>query len=139
MPEVPNTRAVRKPRAAKPKAQDEVKRLGNLLRVAEAKLLAMQFERDFWVEQARNLQNHLQTVMRGQAGMLEQMARTSMTTEDVQDCCKQIATELRQPLTSVEATRALSAAARVGTQGHYTPVRRSGFVPLKTEVKHDAD
>lgn len=40
--------------------------------------------------------------------MLEQMARTAMTADDVQQCVAQVSAELRQPLTSIEATKAAS-------------------------------
>ena len=62
-----------------------------------AKIAVVEQEREFWSEQARALQNHLQTVMRGQAAMLDQMARTSMTADDVQQCVAQVSAELRQP------------------------------------------
>ena len=79
-------------------------------------------ECEFWTDQARNLQNHLQTVMRGQANMLEQMARSSMTADDVQACVEKVACELRQPLTQIEATKALVSSVRKDTQGAYTAV-----------------
>ena len=85
-----------------------------------AKIAVVEQEREFWSEQARALQNHLQTVMRGQAAMLDQMARTSMTADDVQQCVAQISHELRQPLTSIEATKAVISSVREGTQGAYT-------------------
>ena len=88
----------------------------------KAQLLVVEQEREFWTEQARNYQNHLQTVMRGQAAMLEQMARTSMTADDVQQCVAQVSHELRQPLTQIEATKAVISSVRDGTQGAYTPV-----------------
>ncbi|RRD41613.1 hypothetical protein EII18_08360 [Comamonadaceae bacterium OH3737_COT-264] len=116
---------------AKPQAKHQVKtRPEDLLRVAQAKLMSMQMERDFWVEQARSLQNHLATVMRGQSQMLEQMARSSMTSDDVRGCCERIAQELRQPLTTVEATMALAAVVREGSQGRYTPVNGGAFEAL---------
>ena len=87
-----------------------------------AKIAVVEQEREFWSEQARALQNHLQTVMRGQAAMLDQMARTSMTADDVQQCVAQVSAELRQPLTSIEATKALVSSVREGTQGAYTAV-----------------
>ena len=90
------------------------------IEVLHAKLAVVEQEREFWTEQARNYQNHLQTVMRGQAAMLEQMARTSMTAYDVQQCVAQISHELRQPLTSIEATKAVISSVREGTQGAYT-------------------
>ena len=87
-----------------------------------AKIAVVEQEREFWSEQARALQNHLQTVMRGQAAMLDQMARTSMTADDVQQCVAQVSAELRQPLTSIEAIKALVSSVREGTQGTYTAV-----------------
>lgn len=90
------------------------------IEVLRAKLAVVEQEREFWTEQARNFQNHLQTVMRGQASMLDQMARTSMTADDVQQCVAQISHELRQPLTSIEATKAVISSVREGTQGAYT-------------------
>lgn len=101
-----------------------------------AKLAVVEQEREFWTEQARNLQNHLQVVMRGQAAMLEQMARTSMTASDVQACVDQVAAELRQPLTQIEATKAVISTVREGTQGAYTArtLRDSSRVQ---ELAHD--
>ena len=87
-----------------------------------AKIAVVEQEREFWSEQARALQNHLQTVMRGQAAMLDQMARTSMTADDVQQCVAQVSHELRQPLTQIEATKAVISSVREGTQGAYTAV-----------------
>ena len=86
----------------------------------KAQLAVKGQECEFWTEQARNYQNHLQTVMRGQAAMLEQMARTTMTADDVQQCVAQVSHELRQPLTSIEATKAVISSVREGTQGAYT-------------------
>lgn len=85
-------------------------------------LAAMKVERDFWVEQARTLQNHLQTVLRGQATILEQMAHSAVGADDVHSAIAQMGQELRQPLTTVEATMALATAARDGSQGKYTAV-----------------
>ena len=89
----------------------------------KAQLIVKGQECEFWTEQARSLQNHLQVVMRGQASMLEQMARSAITADDVQACVDQVACELRQPLTSIEATKALVSSVREGTQGAYTAVR----------------
>lgn len=88
----------------------------------KAQLIVSKQECEFWTDQARNLQNHLQAVMRGQASMLEQMARSSMTADDVQACVDQVACELRQPLTQIEATKALVSSVRKDTQGAYTAV-----------------
>ena len=88
----------------------------------KAQLVVKSQECEFWTEQARNYQNHLQVVMRGQASMLEHMARTTMTADDVQQCVAQVSHELRQPLTQIEATKAVISSVREGTQGAYTPV-----------------
>ena len=88
----------------------------------KAQLAVKGQECEFWTEQARNFQNHLQVVMRGQAAMLEQMARTTMTADDVQQCVAQVSHELRQPLTQIEATKAVISSVRENTQGAYTPV-----------------
>lgn len=88
----------------------------------KAQLAVKTQECEFWTEQARNYQNHLQIVMRGQASMLEQMARSSMTADDVQQCVAQVSAELRRPLTSIEATKALVSSVRKDTQGAYTSV-----------------
>ena len=87
----------------------------------KAQLAVKGQECEFWTEQARNYQNHLQVVMRGQASMLDQMARTTMTADDVQQCVAQVSHELRQPLTQIEATKAVISSVREGTQGAYTP------------------
>ena len=86
------------------------------------RLMAMQVERDFWSEQARTIQNHLQTVLRGQASILEQMSRSAVCEGEVHAAIADMSTQLRQPLTTVEATMALAAAARDGSQGNYTTV-----------------
>lgn len=99
-----------------------------------AKIAVVEQEREFWTEQARNLQNHLQVVMRGQASMLEQMSRTSMTADDVKACVAQVSSELRVPLTSVEATKALVSSVREGTQGNYT-LTRSKVREIAEEIR----
>lgn len=86
------------------------------------RLMAMQVERDFWSEQARTFQNHLQTVLRSQASILEQMSRSAVCEGEVHAAIADMSTQLRQPLTTVEATMALAAAARDSTQGNYTAV-----------------
>lgn len=101
-------------------AERDIERLEREIERQKAQLVVKGQECEFWTEQARNFQNHLQTVMRGQAAMLEQMARTSMTADDVQQCVAQISHELRQPLTSIEATKAVISSVRDGTQGAYT-------------------
>lgn len=114
--------------SAKEKAASALAVARNMLPTSEAarlrlELAALKVERDFWVEQARNLQNHLQTVMRGQAAMLEQMGRGPIHESDVHAAIQQVAQELREPLTTVEAIAALTAGQRSGTQGAYTAVQ----------------
>ena len=87
----------------------------------KANLRALRVERDFWVEQARTLQNHLQTVLRGQASILEQMANYAVDPDSVATAIEETARDLRKPLTSVEAVRALTATL-TGAQGKYTAV-----------------
>ena len=103
-------------------AEREIARLEREIERQKAQLAIKGQECEFWTEQARNYQNHLQTVMRGQASMLEQMARSSMTADDVQQCVAQVSAELRQPLTQIEATKALVSSVRKDTQGEYTAV-----------------
>ena len=103
-------------------AEREITRLEREIERKKAELAIKGQECEFWTEQARNFQNHLQTVMRGQAAMLDQMARTSMTADDVQQCVAQVSHELRQPLTQIEATKAVISSVREHTQGAYTPV-----------------
>lgn len=113
--------------SAKEKAASTLAVARNMLPTSEAarlrlELAALKVERDFWVEQSRNLQNHLQTVMRGQAAMLEQMGRGPIHESDVHAAIQQVAQELREPLATVEAIAALTASQRPGTQGSYTAV-----------------
>lgn len=103
-------------------AERDIERLECEIERQKAQLVVKGQECEFWTEQARNYQNHLQVVMRGQAAMLEQMARSNMTAADVQACVDQVADELRQPLTQIEATKAVISSVREGTQGAYTAV-----------------
>lgn len=103
-------------------AERDIERLEREIERQKAQLVVKGQECEFWTEQARNYQNHLQVVMRGQAAMLEHMARTTMTADDVQQCVAQVSHELRQPLTQIEATKAIISSVRDGTQGAYTPV-----------------
>ena len=62
------------------------------IEVLRAKLAVVEQEREFWTEQARNFQNHLQVVMRGQAAMLEQMAEAMNLHDErltIEGHCKQ--------------------------------------------------
>ena len=90
--------------------------------VVNAQNQQLKVERDFWVEQCRVLQNQLQTVMRGQGVLLEQMARSTVLPDDVHAAIAEMGQQLRQPLTTVAAVEALAASCRDGTQGQYTAV-----------------
>ena len=114
-------------------AEKEVKLLKTKIDMLLSKISMIEQEREFWTEQARNLQNHLQTVMRGQASMLDQMARTSMTADDVLQCVHQVSAELREPLTQIEAAKALISMAKPDTQGTYTAVKQKNTKVLELE------
>ncbi|MDR0457840.1 MAG: hypothetical protein LBH10_02240 [Burkholderiaceae bacterium] len=73
--DLPFVRSRRAP--ARPKSNPAAEEVARL----RVQLAAMKVERDFWVEQARALQNHLQTVMHGQAAILEQMAHCAVTAQ----------------------------------------------------------
>ena len=90
--------------------------------VVNAQNQQLKVERDFWAEQCRVLQNQLQTVMRGQGVLLEQMARSTVLPDDVHAAIAEMGQQLRQPLTTVAAVEALAASCRHGTQGQYTAV-----------------
>lgn len=129
--DLPFVRSAKQRRVAEKPKQVDLKEENARLRV---QLSAMQVERDFWSEQARALQNHLQTVMRGQADILAQMARSAVCPDDVHAAVAAMGAELRRPLTTVEATMALAAAARDGTQGRYTAVNASNALrPVERE------
>ena len=100
-----------------PKPAEPTKREADQLRM---QLAAMKIERDFWCEQARVYQNQLQTTLRAQASILEQMAHSAVGADDVHAAIEEMGRELRRPLTTVAAVEALAAAAREGTQGAYT-------------------
>ena len=114
-------------------AEKEVTLLKTKIGMLLSKIAMVEQEREFWTEQARNLQNHLQTVMRGQASMLDQMARTSMTSDDVIQCVNQVSAELREPLTQIEAAKALISMAKPDTQGTYTAVKQKNTKVLELE------
>ena len=102
-----------------------VQEMQRQIEVRDAQLAHLKVERDFWVEQSRALQNQLQTVLRSQAGLFEQMARSTVMPDDVHAAITDMASQLRQPLTTVEAVAALASSAREGTQGGYTAVKRA--------------
>lgn len=51
--------------------------------ISEAKQQALLIERDFWVEQGRNLQNALQTSQRMYADLYDQLGRGVVTDESI--------------------------------------------------------
>ena len=88
----------------------------------EAKQQALLIERDFWVEQGRNLQNNLQTWQKMYSSMYDQLGRGVITDEDVKENLALASEQLRQPVTTVEAVRALTASMDAATQGEYTSI-----------------
>lgn len=88
--------------------------------ISEAKQKALLIERDFWVEQGRNLQNSLQTSQRMYADLFDQLGRGVVTNESINDNLALASAHLHQPLTSVEAIRGLTASMHESTQGEYS-------------------
>ena len=90
------------------------------LAISKAKQKALLIERDFWVEQGRNLQNSLQTSQRMYADLFDQLGRGVVTNESISDNLAMASDHLHQPLTSVEAIRGLTASMHESTQGEYS-------------------
>lgn len=90
------------------------------LAASEAKQKALLIERDFWVEQGRNLQNSLQTSQRMYSNLFDQLGRGVVTDQSVADNLAMASDHLQQPLTSVEAIRSLTASMDRATQGEYS-------------------
>ena len=90
------------------------------LAASKAKQQALLIERDFWVEQGRNLQNSLQTSQRMYADLFDQLGRGVVTDSSIADNLAMASEHLHQPLTSVEATRGLTASMHESTQGEYS-------------------
>lgn len=90
------------------------------LAASKAKQKALLIERDFWVEQGRNLQNSLQTSQRMYADLFDQLGRGVVTNESISDNLAMASEHLHQPLTSVEAIRGLTASMHESTQGEYS-------------------
>ncbi|MFG9301276.1 hypothetical protein [Pseudomonas aeruginosa] len=111
----------------KSKKTDQGKEL-NQLRIElvklEARIQALLIEREFWVEQGRNLQNQLQTWQRMYSSLFDQLGRGVVTDQDIKDNLALASEELRQPVTAVEAVRAMTAMLTENTQGQYTSVGR---------------
>lgn len=90
------------------------------LAASKAKQQALLIERDFWVEQGRNLQNSLQTSQRMYADLFDQLGRGVVTDQSIADNLAMASDHLHQPLTSVEAIRGLTASMHESTQGEYS-------------------
>ena len=90
------------------------------LAISKAKQQALLIERDFWVEQGRNLQNSLQTSQRMYADLFDQLGRGVVTDSSIADNLAMASEHLHQPLTSVEAIRGLTASMHESTQGEYS-------------------
>lgn len=86
----------------------------------KAKQEALLIERDFWVEQGRSLQNNLQIWQKMYSSMFDQLGRGVVTDQSIADNLAMASEHLQQPLTSVEAVRALTAFMDTTTQGRYT-------------------
>lgn len=95
------------------------------LAISEAKQKAILVERDFWVEQGRSLQNQLHTSQRMYADLFDQLGRGVVTDDSLAENLALASQELRQPLTTVEAIRALTSSMEEASQGVYT-MRNAG-------------
>lgn len=104
--------------------------------ISEAKQKAILVERDFWVEQGRSLQNQLQLANRMHADLFDQLGRGVVTEESVANNLALASEELRQPLTSVEAIRGLTASMDIATQGEYSIRNIKGLVFEDDKTSH---
>ena len=95
------------------------------LAASESKQKAILVERDFWVEQGRSLQNALQASQRMYAGLFDQLGRGVVTEDSIAENLALASQELCQPLTTVEAIRALTSSMEEASQGAYT-MRHAG-------------
>jgi hypothetical protein len=94
---------------------------------------ALILERDFWVNQARTLQNQVQMWQTMYSGLLSEIAKGEVK-PDVAAAADVAMSALQAPLTAVEAVRAFMAQQLETTQGRYTP-RHAGEPPaLETLV-----
>lgn len=98
------------------------------LAASKAKQSALLIERDFWVEQGRNLQNALQTSQRMYADLFDQLGRGVVTDSSIADNLAMASEHLNQPLTSVEAIRGLTASMHESTQGEYSTRNIKGLM-----------
>lgn len=90
------------------------------LAASELKQKALLVERDFWVEQGRNIQNQLQTSQRMYADLFDQLGRGVVTEDSIAENLALASQDLCQPLTTVEAIRALTSSMEEASQGVYT-------------------
>lgn len=92
--------------------------------VAVVEMHRAKVERDFWVEQSRQLQNQLQQSQALNANLTEFLFRTGqgITPDDIRAMLADLTAALREPVVGVEAVRALTAQLSGKTQGSYTPV-----------------
>ena len=111
--------------------QSEVEVLQRRVAQLEAKQAALLIERDFWVEQGRSLQNNLQNWQGMYSRLYDQLGRGVVTTEDIKENLAQASAQLRQPLATVEAIRAMTASMDKATQGDYTSLNTAAH-PQKT-------
>lgn len=100
----------------------EIQLLRNENAALKAKQQALLIERDFWVEQGRSLQNNLQIWQKMYSSMFDQLGRGVVTDQSIAENLAMASEQLQQPLTTVEAVRALTASMDVATQGSYTAV-----------------
>ncbi|MGQ2385537.1 hypothetical protein [Acinetobacter ursingii] len=120
--------------------EHENQRLRNKIQVLENKQAALLIERDFWVEQGRNLQNNLQTWQKMYSNMFDQLGRGVVTDQDIKENLALASEKLRQPLTTVEAVRGLTASMDAATQGGYTSVKQPSYRRgVLSEKNHDGN
>lgn len=101
-------------------AERDIDALKKALSAEKALNQALMIEREFFVEQSRTLQNHTQTVYRLYASLFERLSSMSVTESAIKDNLETALKELKKPLTTVEAVRALMSARDDSTQGTYT-------------------
>lgn len=106
------------------------------LAASKAKQQALLIERDFWVEQGRNLQNSLQTSQRMYADLFDQLGRGVVTDSSIADNLAMASDHLHQPLTSVEAIRGLTASMHESTQGEYSLRNIKGLMIEDNKPSH---
>lgn len=94
---------------------------------------ALILERDFWVNQARTLQNQVQMWQAMYSGLLSEIAKGEVN-PDVAAAADVATAALKAPLTAVEAVRAFMAQQLESTQGRYTPRDASEPTALEMSV-----